>query len=422
MTPPELALEQGMAKIDKRNARKKAAAGQPTMPTVPTIPESPTAPVEVVGRVLFLITTTDFGGTESILLELVKRMRGRGLELEVCSLCAPGQIGREIEAAGIRVTTLDMAADASFSELVKGAWRLARMLDDRKIDLAQTFLYRANVVGAIAAKLSKRKPVLISSQRSLNPRGFRTAARAVRWTRRFSDLVVAVSDAVRDEVLTTEKTRGDKVVVIRNGVDTDLFAPRDGSAMRAALGLRDDVLVVGGVGRLAPVKGFEHLVNATALAIERGVDVETVLVGDGPQRAELEALADTLGIAEHVHFLGMRRDLPELYAALDVFALPSVQEGSPNALMEAMASGLPVIASPVGGVPEIIDDRHSGILVEAADAERWADAIERLDGAPRLRADLGRNAREAALESLDIEMTVNSHAELYANMIRDRRS
>jgi glycosyltransferase involved in cell wall biosynthesis len=387
-----------------------------------TAVEQPAVAIESLGRVLFLITTTDFGGTESILLQLVRRMRGRGLELEVCSMCKPGQIGQEIQAAGVRLTTLDMATDASFAELIKGAWRLAQMLDERKIDLVQTLLYRANVVGAIAARISKRRPVLVSSQRSLNPRGFHTAARAVRWTRRFSDVVVAVSDAVREEVLSTEKTRDEKVVVIRNGVDTKLFKPHDGSTMREALGLRNNALVVGGVGRLAPVKGFEHLVTATALAIARGVDVKTILIGDGPQRTELENLARSLGIDEHVHFLGMRRNLPELYAALDVFALPSVQEGSPNALIEAMACGLPVIASPVGGVPEIIEDWHSGILVEAAQPERWADAIERLDGAPKLRAQLAENARATAVESLDIELTVSAHADLYAGMIRARRS
>lgn len=385
---------------------------------VPDGEDCPTT--DFIGRVLFLITTTDFGGTESILLELVRRMRGRGLELEVCSLCPPGQVGREIQALGIPLTSLGMAPDASFVELAKGAYRLARTIDEREIDLAQTFLYRANVVGALAAKLARRKPALISSQRSLNPAGFHNAARAVRWTRRFADLVVAVSSAVRDEVLSTERTHADKVVVIRNGVDTTLFAPRDGTRMRRELGLPDGALVVGGVGRLAPVKGFEYLVAATAIAIERGVDIETLLVGDGPQRGQLEAYAAELGIAEHVHFLGMRRDLPELYAAMDIFALPSVQEGSPNALMEAMACGKPVIASPVGGVPEIVDDRVSGLLVTPAEPERWADAIERLDGTPRMRMELGRNARARALESLDIELTVAAHADLYASAIRKR--
>jgi len=377
-------------------------------------------PVASVGRVLLVITTTDFGGTESILLELVRRMTGRGLELEVCSLCPLGQIGREIESTGTTVTTLGMAPDASLMELARGALRLARMIDEREIDLLQTFLYRANVVGAIAAKLSRRKPSLISSQRSLNPAGFHAAARAVRWTRRFSDTVVAVSSAVRDEVLSTERTQPAKVIVIRNGVDTTLFEPLDGSAMRRELGLPEQALVVGGVGRLAPVKGFEHLIAATAIAIERGIDVETILVGDGPQRFQLEGYAAELGISDHVHFLGMRRDLPALYAAMDVFALPSVQEGSPNALMEAMACGKPVIASPVGGVPEIVEDRVTGLLVAAAQPERWADAIERLDGSFRLRRELGGKARAFALEALDIELTVAAHADLYTRTIRQR--
>jgi glycosyltransferase involved in cell wall biosynthesis len=405
---PQLALRDPVATLDDSIS-------------APTTDCEAAATVEQVGRVLFLITTTDFGGTESILLELVRRMRGRGLELEVCSLCPPGQIGREMQEMGVRTTTLGMAPDASFTELAKGAIRLARILDERQIDLAQTFLYRANVVGAIAAKLARRKPALISSQRSLNPAGFHTAARAVRWTRRFSDLVVTVSSAVREEVLATEKTHPEKVVVIRNGVDTTLFAPRDGTAMRASLGMADSALVVGGVGRLATVKGFAHLIKATALARQRGVEMETVLVGDGPLRPSLEKLAEDLQIAQHVHFLGMRRDLPELYAAMDVFALPSIQEGSPNALMEAMACGKPVLASPVGGVPEIIEDRRTGLLVAPAEPERWADAIERLESSPQLRNELAANARNNALDSLDIELTVAQHADLYKRTIQSRR-
>jgi glycosyltransferase involved in cell wall biosynthesis len=369
---------------------------------------------------LFLITTTDFGGTESILLELVRRMTGGEHEVSVCSLCPLGQIGHEIEAAGVTITTLGMSANPSFRELAVAAIRLARMLDRERIDLVQSFLYRANVVATLAVKMSRRRPRLVSGQRSLNPAGFQKAARAVKWTRRFSDVVVAVSEAVRDEVLASERTPPERVIVIRNGVDTSVFTPVDGTRARAQLGLTSDAFVVGGVGRLAPVKGFQHLIDAAGVLERRGVEIDVLLVGDGPDREELRQRAAAANLAKRVHFLGVRRDLTELYATMDVFALPSVQEGSPNALLEAMACARPIVASLVGGVPEIVVDGGCGLLTPAGDVESLADALVRVKNDVELRGRLGAAARIRVEEAYDIAQTVVNHSRLYARLIGSR--
>jgi len=218
-----------------------------------------------------------------------------------------------------------------------------------------------------------------------------------------------------------EALSADRISVIRNGVDTTIFKPQDGRGKRLELGLADDEFVVGAVGRLAPVKGVEYLLRGAAIAVERGTPVTLLLVGDGPLRTDLEALSSTLGIRDRVRFMGMRRDLVELYAAMDAFALPSLQEGSPNALMEAMACAKPVMASPVGGVPEIVEPEVSGVLVATGEPEAWGAELVRFATDSELRARLAAGARKRIESEYDIELTVAAHVAFYKSRIEGRR-
>jgi glycosyltransferase involved in cell wall biosynthesis len=167
--------------------------------------------------------------------------------------------------------------------------------------------------------------------------------------------------------------------VIPSGVDTDLVRPgRDRAAAKAHLALSPTTPVIGTVGRLEPRTGTDTLLAAVAALRAERPDVALVVVGEGPLRAELEARARELGIASAVRFLGDRTDVDEVLAALDAFVLPSRTEGMSNALLEAMAMGLPVIATAVGGTPEVIADGRSGRLVPADEPERMAAAIARV--------------------------------------------
>jgi glycosyltransferase involved in cell wall biosynthesis len=307
-----------------------------------------------------------------------------------------------------------MEAETNPLELVSGAWRVARIIDGERVDVVQTLLYRANMLGAVAARIARRRPVLVSSQRSLDPRNAPMSSRLVKWSRRFARVTVAVSEAVRTEVLTNEGVRSDHVIIIPNGVDTARFAARDRAAARAALGLSSSSVLVGGAGRLSPVKGFHVLLDALELALSKDPAIDLVIAGDGPERANLAAQAERLGVSSHVRFLGAIRDLEGFYPALDVFALPSLQEGSPNALLEAMACGIAAVGASVGGVPDIIENERSGLLIPAETRRsvrgRACASGERFR--PRASASPKRGRRRI-LDNFDIAHTVATHADLY---------
>ena len=368
-------------------------------------------------RVLLLITTSDVGGTESFLANLAAGLDRDRFEPTVCSLCPPGRIGEQIAATGTPVLSLDMSPQARIGELLAGSRRLARLIDQHQIDLVQSLLYRANMLAALAGRLARRHPTVVAGQRSLTPMTGRLAGLGVRWTRRLARHTVAVSSAVKDEIVGGERLDPRRVSVIGNAVDSERFRPGDCWDARRSLGLAADTFTIGGVGRLTTAKGFEHLLEAGAAAKSGGVRVTIVLVGDGPLRESLGELAQRLGISDQVQFLGRRGDLEHLYPALDAFVLSSVREGSPNVLLEAMACGLPVIATRVGGVPELVEHEHSALLIPPADPSALAATLERLANDPALREQLGKAARARIEAEYTLARMVKRHEQLWADLL-----
>jgi glycosyltransferase involved in cell wall biosynthesis len=368
--------------------------------------------------ILFVITTTDFGGTESFLEQLIAGLdRERFLPL-VCSLCPPGRAAQRIAASGVAVETLGMAPRPRPHELLAGTVRLARLFERRRVRLVHALLYRANVLAAGACRLVRRPPILLWGQHSqIATSESWWAAAMARWARPRADLVVAVAEAVRESLVAAGHLPRDRVTVIANGVDAKRFRPGDGGALRASLGLAPGDLVVGAAGRLAPEKGLGHLIAAVALARARGLPVELLLAGDGPQRAALTARAQELRIAGHVRFLGFQRQLERLFPACDVYALPSLEEASPMALLEAMSCGLPVAATAVGGVPEILDQGGCGLLVPPAHPAALADALGCLAEQPVLRRQLAAAARARVLAAFDLPVMIRRHQQLYLSLL-----
>ncbi|MEO1085429.1 MAG: glycosyltransferase, partial [Acidobacteriota bacterium] len=184
-------------------------------------------------RVLFVITTSDYGGTETYVRQLIERLdRGR-FEPIFCSLCPLGAVGRQIQAAGVETFTLDMGGGTRPLELVGAVRRLRREIDDRRVDLVLGLLYRGNMLAALACRRAKSRPVFVSGQRSLNPAGGRLMVWGVQWTRGLAAHSIAVSPAVKDEMLATERLAADAVTVLRNGVDVDRWRRTDpGDARR----------------------------------------------------------------------------------------------------------------------------------------------------------------------------------------------
>jgi glycosyltransferase involved in cell wall biosynthesis/GNAT superfamily N-acetyltransferase len=230
----------------------------------------------------------------------------------------------------------------------------------------------------------------------------------VRGLVEITDHVFAVSAAAKALIVEQYGLPGERIDVIPNGVDTHRFSPSKGTVDR-----KDSRVVIGNVGRLFAVKNLALLLRAGGELKARGLDFEIVIAGDGPDKDALKALARSLGIADRVRLLGRTEDIPNLLRSFDVFALTSDLEGHPNALLEAMATGLPCVATQVASVPEALDGGRAGILIRPNDQKDLADAIERLATDASLRKKLGDEARARVIEAYGEEKTLDDYASLY---------
>jgi sugar transferase (PEP-CTERM/EpsH1 system associated) len=236
-----------------------------------------------------------------------------------------------------------------------------------------------------------------------------------RWRRRLAPLVtrfVTVSDDLRRWLVEEVKVPAAKVVRIHNGVDTTRFAPVAEGRQPRAVGMGAEEIIVGTVGRLDPVKDQAGLVRAFARLAGSHPRARLLVVGDGPCRRELEALAEKL-VPGRVVFTGERSDIPTLLQSIDVFVLPSLGEGISNTLLEAMATGLPIVATRVGGNPELVEDGVNGTLVARRDPVALAAAIARYLDDALLRAIHGKASRERALVRFSLDRMCAAYAALY---------
>ena len=296
--------------------------------------------------------------------------------------------------------------------------RLSRRLRQQHIQIAHAFDFYTNLTLIPAARFA-RVPVVIGSQRQigdlLTPRQFRAQAAAFRWC----DAVVCNSRAAADR-LAAEGMSRDKLVVIGNALPAEAFAPAP-----AALPKRPGSLRVGMVARMNHrYKNHSGFMRIARRIQQQMPNVEFLLAGDGPLRAELEREAQTLGIGDRVVFLGDRRDIPAVMASLDVAVLTSDSESLSNVILEAMAAGLPVVAYRVGGNAELIDEKRGdekrGQLISAGDEEGFAAAVERLLSAPSIRAQFGHNARKFAEENFGLENVRARYEACYQTLLEKK--
>ena len=256
-------------------------------------------------------------------------------------------------------------------------WKLSRILRAERVDILHCHRHQATVYGAIAAKIAKTRVVLShihGLNRSKNPRRKFINLLVLRWVKR----IIAVSELSRQDVIKCNRhVKPEQVVCLNNSIDCKRFSEVSVSRyeIRDIPGIGRDEFVFGTVGRLVPTKGLPFLLKAFALTRRRVGRGKLIVVGDGRMRDELKDFADELGLADHVHFLGYRKDVEKLLRAMDVFVLASIAEGMPGALLEAMAAGVPCISTAVGGIPDVLESGRFGTLVEPGDENALAKAM-----------------------------------------------
>jgi glycosyltransferase involved in cell wall biosynthesis len=350
-------------------------------------------------RILHIITRLDVGGSaENTVLSAIRLPQTKF----ACGLA----VGRTIDPPPGLHATLDRSGVPRWE--VEGLVRSVRPLADLRVlvalrrlirefrpDIVHTHSSKAGFLGRVAARWAGVCHIVHTPHGHVFDGYFSPAVTRVfilleRLAARWTDRIVTLTDAEAEQHLALGIGRREQFVTIPSGVE--LEAVLGAAPIRLAEGGR----VVGTVGRLAPVKGHRHLLDATPILLKRCADATVVLVGDGERRGALETQARDLGIAERVRFTGYREDVAALIAGMDLFVLPSLNEGMGRVLVIAMALGKPIVATAVGGVPELLGHGEAGVLVPASDPRALGDAIAELLSDPARAARLGETARRRA--------------------------
>ena len=368
-------------------------------------PPAERSPDERRIRLVHLVISLEVGGLERVLVNHIRHADRARFEVGVVCLAGRGRLATEIEAEGVAVHALDVhgrGVGRGVRRLVREMWRL-------KPDVLHTHNLAAHLLGATAARIARVPVVVHTKHGRYDTRSWRRAL-GVRAASALSSMVVPVSEDSAREALLFEGVSARKIRVIHNGVDVMGITPGDRFS-------RPPGSKAVSVGRLAVVKDYPTLLRATRQVVDAIPSFRLDLVGDGPERAALEALRSELGLDHEITFLGERSDVGERLQSADVFALSSTSEGLSLGLLEALAAGLPIVATRVGGNGEIVTDGETGRLVPPADPGALASAlIDVLTDQPRLIA-MGRAARQRAEESFSLAKVVGRYESLYLELL-----
>lgn len=367
-------------------------------------------------HVTHVLSSFGTGGQERVALDLAVGQVRANYRVSVVSLApAPdGPLAAEFRAAGVGVDRVARSRPGIDPVLI---FRLARWLRAAAVDLAHTHNPMALIYGAPAARLAGA--AVVHTKHGSNPGG-RSALLAAKLAARFVDAFVAVSPETAAVARRRREVDDRRLSVIANGIDLGRFR-QDSTArerVRSDLGIEPGSWVVGTVGRIAEEKNQALLLRAVAPLLGR--KTRLVVAGDGPLLAPLSELASTLGISPFVHFLGARSDVPDLLNALDAFVLCSNTEGLPLVIPEAMATGLPVVSTSVGGIPTVIDDGQTGLLVPAGDEQALRERVALLQADPDMSHTLGIRAQSAAARRFSAARMQSDYLQLYQRVIRSR--
>lgn len=393
-----------------------SSAGAPRLlqDTCPSPASLEAAPEERPIRLMILAVGLEIGGTEGQIVELASRLNRTRFDVVVCVLKGDGVLARALRQRGVRVILLNGCGKGDIRVL----FRLWRVIQQERPHVIHAFLFFANLAARVLGKMLK-VPVLLSSYRGPGEWNGWVRIVADRLTVQWSSAVTCCSDAVRWSAMFLIGGPHERYQTIHNGVDCERFA--GGMPLgRAEVGLRDGLPVIGTVCRLdGQVKGLPFLLEAVAQlnCASGSLPCQMLIVGDGPAHAELRGLSVKLGIAEQVVFMGARCDVERLLPLMDIFVLPSLAEGFGIAIVEAMAAARPVVATAVGGIPEIVVDGDTGLLVPPGDSVALAAAIERLLRDPAYARSLGERGRLRARQKFSIESAVRKHEELYEALL-----
>ena len=367
-------------------------------------------------RVMHVVLSLELGGLERIVDDLVRRADPSEITPSVCCVEAPGHLAEGLRNIGVEVVSLDKGPGLR----LKGFWGALRAFKRVRPHVVHTHQIGALFYAGPAARLAG-VPVVVHTEHGKHFEESRRLRILGRLGARHADRVFTVSDdiardAFRLKVFSPRRTR-----TVINGIDVERFSrPADVTGLRKTLRLAEDNFVVGTVARLSPVKDQGTLIEAFGLLLKRKPGTHLGLVGDGACRAELEAQARSAGLDAYVHFAGAQDDVVPYFKLFDVFALSSLSEGIPLSILEAMAAGVPVVSTAVGGVGEIVSDGKTGVLVAPGQPETLATALANLAGNPARRSELAAAARKMVEREYSLARMARTYLDEYRKLLELR--
>jgi len=365
-------------------------------------------------RIMHVSSLLQFGGLERIIRNFASYLDPKVYEFSACALDADGVFGEEIRAMGLPVFVLGKKQGVD----VRMPFALYRLFQAERIDIVHTHNFSPLLYAAIPARLAGVK-VLIHTEhaRTKFPDTWRRMV-AERWLSRVVDVITAVSPQVKQDLVQYENIRPERIQVIWNGIDTtpqvSSVRPSD---LRRTLGIAPGDQIVGVCCRLAAQKGVTYLLQAVPAILAKHPGTVFLIVGDGDLRGELERTTADLGLGDRVIFTGFRSDVADILRILDVYVLPSLFEGTPLGLLEAMLTGKAVVATKVGSNAEVVEDGISGRLVEPRRPDQLADAINSMLSSPGERERMERLACERVRSLFSLERMMREYDTLYRSRL-----
>jgi sugar transferase (PEP-CTERM/EpsH1 system associated) len=363
-------------------------------------------------RVMHLLHTFGVGGMEVGITKLVNSLDRSRIASSICS-CRPGDSLKQRLRPDIPLYEFNRR-EGNDPRLVV---QLVRLFRAKRPDVIHTHRWATLLEGLIAARLAGVPFVVHGEHGTLETRRHNALVQRTVWNR--VDRVLSVSSRLAERMARDIGFRVDRIQVIRNGVDLERFKPEQRLEARASFGLEPHQIVIGSVGRLVPVKDQATLLRALALLRTSGFSFMGVLAGAGPLHGELQSLAAALNL-DNVSLLGNRNDVERVLGALDVFVLSSLSEGLSNTIQEAMATGLPVVATRVGGADELVEHEHTGCLVPPGDPRALAEAIASLVRDPARRQRFAQAGIERARQHFGLDRMIREYEQMYLDLSRRR--
>jgi glycosyltransferase involved in cell wall biosynthesis len=365
-------------------------------------------------KIAFISTPIEFGGSDKVNLTLLKNIDRNKFHITAVPLIRPWEKGNffiqelkeenyEIHEVPVAIRTASEGTD--YFRVIRCYKTIYSILKKGSFDLIHTHGYFADIVGIPAARMLQIPNISTCHGFISNNWKYKLYNKLDCLTLRFSNKIIAVSDEIRNDLI-KKGIKESSIEIIRNAVrvnyDHDLI-DHNRQKKRQLFNLYDGELVVGYAGRLSAEKGIEYLIRAASMLINMEVPIKVLILGEGPQRSELEDLVEKMNIRDKVTFAGFQEHIEGWLPALDIFVLPSLTEGTPMSLLEAMACGLPVVASAVGGIPQVIESGKNGMLVSPAKPEEIKNAIQQLYKNKDMRLAVSEAARETIRLNYNVE-------------------